>query len=259
MTTTNEAAEVVEVRITIAARPGTVFRFLSDPVAFEQWMGAGSSIGGAGEAVRVAYPNGDVAAGVVREITPNERIVMSWGYESGAHGIAAGSTQVEIALTPVAGGTRVVLRHSGLREAAQRFQHRAGWRHYLAVLSQTASPGDDVAERAIDAYTAAWTAWDATERAQLLQGCWSAEGVFRDVMGYVEGIGDLNDYIGFAQLSAPGWKLARSGPISRAHGFASYRWQMMSPDGSVVMTGSNTAALTPEGLIHSMTGFWDKP
>src|SRR4051812_49353918 len=127
--------DLLEVRITIAARPETVFRFLSEPEAFERWMGSGSTIGnGQGASYRVVYPNGHVAAGVVEELIPNKRVVMSWGYENGVNNIPVGATRVEISLAPTTGGTLVTLRHSGLRDAEQRRNHRAGWRYYLASL-----------------------------------------------------------------------------------------------------------------------------
>jgi uncharacterized protein YndB with AHSA1/START domain len=42
--------DTIEVRMRIAAKPATVFRFLSDPDRFKQWMGTaslGPSVGGA--------------------------------------------------------------------------------------------------------------------------------------------------------------------------------------------------------------------
>lgn len=254
----SDAVDVVEVRIEIAARRETIFAFLSDPDAFRRWMGQGSSLAGVGGPFRVAYPNGDVAAGVVEEIVPNERIVLSWGYEGSVHGVAPGTTRVEISLTESPGGTRVVLRHTGLRDAARRAQHRMGWRHYLATLSQLASASlDVVAEQRIDRYTAAWAELDASARRDLLAQCWEEDGVFRDPMGYAEGRADLSDHIGAAQQFSRGMTLERVGPVSRAHAFVSYRWRIVASDGKPVMTGSNIAELSGEGLIRSMTGFWD--
>lgn len=253
-----ESFDTVEVRITIAARPATVFAFLRDPAAFQRWMGADSSTQGAkGGKVRVAYPNGDVAGGVIEEIVPNERVVMSWGYERGPAELPADSTRVEITLTPTEGGTRVVLRHTGLRSAEQRKNHRAGWRHYLASLSQLATgPLDQLVDRALDSYVQAWSTDDAEERRRLLDQCWDTYGIFRDSMGYVEGIDDLADYIGTARRFLPGMRLLREGPAIRSQGFVSHRWKIVQADGTVAMTGSNTVELTGDGLIRSVVGFW---
>jgi uncharacterized protein YndB with AHSA1/START domain len=253
--------DVLELRITITARPDTVFRFLSDPVAFEEWMGAGSSIGtGLGGTVRVVYPNGHVAAGIIEDIVPNERLVMSWGYENGVNNLPPGATRVEITLSPYRGGTLVTLRHTGLPDAMQRRNHRAGWRHYLASLSQRATSNlDAVMDSVLAAYINAWAERDPLVRRQLLTECWAEDGVFRDAMGYAEGIDDLNEYIATAQRFAPNMLMTRDGRPSRAHGFVSHRWRMVSPDGTTMMTGTNTLELTDDGRIRSVVGFWDQP
>lgn len=257
----SEPFDTVEVRITIAARPATVFAFLRDPAAFQRWMGADSSIQGApGGQVRVAYPNGDVAGGVIEEIVPNERLVMTWGYERGPADLPPNSTRVEITLTPTAGGTRVVLRHTGLRSAAQQKNHRTGWRHYVASLSQLATEQlDRLVDRALDRYVQAWSTDHADERRRLLEHCWDPHGVFLDSMGYAEGIIELADYIGGARQFLPGVALTRDGPAIRSQGFASHRWKIVQPDGTVVMTGTNTVELTGDGLIRSLVGFWNPP
>lgn len=252
--------DLLELRITIAASPSTVFEFVSQPAAFERWMGAGSVLGkGVGAGFKVVYPNGHVAAGVVEEIVPNKRVVMSWGYENGINGIPPGATRVEISLTAQDGGTLVTLRHSGLRDAEQRRNHRAGWRHYLASLSQLASASlDSVVGRTLDSYIKAWAERDPATRRQLLTQCWATDGVFRDAMGYAEGLDDLSENIGMAQMFAPGIAMSVVGVPSRSQGFLSHRWQMTAPDGTPVMTGSNTLELDSSGLIRSCTGFWDK-
>jgi uncharacterized protein YndB with AHSA1/START domain len=253
--------DVLELRITIAARPETIFTFLSDPVAFEQWMGKGSTLGrGEGGNFRVMYPNGHVAGGVVEEVVPNERVVMSWGYEQGINDIPVGATRVEITLTPTTTGTEVTLRHTGLRSAEQRRNHRAGWRHYLGALSQLASGTlAAVVGQAIDRYFQAWAERDPAARMRLLEQCFTTQGVFRDAMGYVEGRDDLNEYIGMAQQFSPGITMQRDGAPSRSHEFVSQRWRMSGADGTPMMTGSNTIEFTGDGLIRSVTGFWNMP
>ena len=256
----NAGVDILEVRITIAARPATVFEFLSDPAAFERWMGPGSSLGqGAGAPFHVAYPNGDVAAGVVEEVVLNQRVVLSWGYENGINNVPVGATRVEITLTPHGGNTLVVLRQSGLRDAEQRRNHRAGWRYYLASLSQLASSSlDKVIENAVETYTEAWAATDSSARVDLLGRCMAPHAIFRDAMGYAQGIPDLSDHIGTAQQFAQGMTMNRDGPLSRSQGFVTYPWKMVTPDGSTVMTGSNMVEFNGDGLIQSVTGFWNR-
>ena len=225
--TDRDPSETVEVRVRIAARPSTVFEFLSDPERVKQWMGRGAEFRAARDAsVAISYPNGDVARGTVLEVVPDRRVVFSYGYENGVNEMAVGSTRVSIELTPIASGTLVTLRHSGIPRADVRRGHAMGWRHYMSALANVSASVAGVAEPAVDAYLAAWAEVDAEKRAALLATCWAPEAIFRDAMGYAEGREELSDYIGAAQRFAQGARLERDSALSHAHGFVSYRWRI---------------------------------
>jgi uncharacterized protein YndB with AHSA1/START domain len=52
----------VEVELTIAARPETIFRYFTDQARFARWMGQGSVLEAEpGGRLRVGYPTGQVA------------------------------------------------------------------------------------------------------------------------------------------------------------------------------------------------------
>jgi uncharacterized protein YndB with AHSA1/START domain len=250
--------DIVEVRMQVAARPETIFRFFSDPDRVRQWMG-NTVIGGAvGEPVTVTYPDGGVARGTVEELVPDKRIVFSWGYDDATQQIPPGSTRVSIDLTPIASGTLVTLRHTGIPGDAKRRDHRMGWKHYISALGNAATSIAGVAEPAVDAYHAAWAEHDPAKRAVLLDRCWAPNAIFRDAMGYAEGRADLSDYIGAAQGYAANITFERVGALLHAHGFVNYRWRFLAPNGSVVMTGNNVGELSPDGIFLSMTGFWEQ-
>ena len=250
--------ETVEVRMRVAARPSTLFAFFSDPGRFRLWMGETSSLEPTvGGALSMPSPDGDRALGSVLQLVPDQRIVFSWGFEGGKHGMAPGSTQVSIDLTPIPSGTLVTLRHTGIPNAQARRDHAMGWRHYLSVLGNAAASASIRADAAVDAYQACWAETDATKRARLLETCWAPEAIFRDAQGYAEGRGELCDYIGAAQRFAANVRFEREGPVLVAHGFVTYRWRFVAPDGSVVMRGSNFGELSPEGHFLSMAGFWE--
>ena len=82
-----------------------------------------------GGRLRVGYPTGQVAGGRVVAVEPDRRIVFTWGYEGDGQAGPAGSSTVEITLEPVADGTEVRLRHSGLPAGEPPLAHLAGWRH----------------------------------------------------------------------------------------------------------------------------------
>jgi uncharacterized protein YndB with AHSA1/START domain len=259
MTPADQDSQDVEVGITIAAAPEAVFAYFSNPAAFQRWMGPGSTIDAKpGGEIRVAYPNGDVAAGRIESYDPGRRIAFSWGYERDANGIPLGSTHVDVELTRVEGGTRVVLRHTGLANAAQRRGHRAGWRFYLAALSSAATSSlDATTESLVDDYVSAWSEIDPERRRETLRRIWDPAGVFNDAMGYAEGVEDLDDHIAMSQAYAPKMRLVRSGPIRRSHGSIAYDWQIAGEGDVVVMSGFNTADLSPDGRLRRVTGYWN--
>jgi uncharacterized protein YndB with AHSA1/START domain len=264
MTDTHPAGDLVEVRMRVAARPATIFRFLADPDRFRQWMGDATLGAGAGEPavgqpVVVRYPDGDSARGVIEEIVPDRRLVFTWGYDNPAKELPPGSSRVSIDLESIPSGTLLTLRHTGLPTSAQRRDHAMGWRHYVSALANAAASISGIAEPAVDAYQAAWAERDPDKRAKLIEQCWATDAIFRDAMGYAEGREELANYIGAAQRFAPDIAMERVGGLLHAHGFVNYKWKMVAPNGAVIMTGNNVGELSPDGLFLSMTGFWEQP
>jgi uncharacterized protein YndB with AHSA1/START domain len=90
---------------------------------------------------RIDLNGRDVARGACVEVIPDRRLVFTWGWEGGSHGIPPGATTVTIDLLPEKGGTRVLLRHSGLR-GDHRGRHAQGWTHYAARLKTAAEGGE---------------------------------------------------------------------------------------------------------------------
>lgn len=133
----------VEVSVIVAATPETLFRYLIDPERLGRWLGAVvASDPRPGGALRIDMAGqGAVLAGEVVEMVPNQRVVFTWGEESGAHveQMPAGSTTVTIELHPVEGGTEVTLRHADIPGAPFREGALAGWRYYLGV-SRASAP-----------------------------------------------------------------------------------------------------------------------
>jgi uncharacterized protein YndB with AHSA1/START domain len=134
--------DVVEVEIWIAASAEAVFPFLTDPDRLTRWIGIAASVEPTpGGIFRVDLNGKDVARGAYVEVIPHRRVVFTWGWEGGGHGIPPGATTVAIDLAPEDGGTRLRLRHTGLR-GDNRSKHAQGWSHYTARLKTAAEGGD---------------------------------------------------------------------------------------------------------------------
>ena len=137
---------VLERELAIAASPETVWAFLTDPEKAQIWWGTyGRFDLRAGGAYEMAVTPGSIAQGTFVEIDPPNRLVFTWGWESGGAGpdlVPVGSSTVEIDLRATEEGTLVRLVHRGLPGAAMVESHAMGWDHYLGRLA-VAAPGGD--------------------------------------------------------------------------------------------------------------------
>ena len=135
----------------IEAPPATIFAFLTDPEKMIRWMGVSHELDPQpGGIYRVDVMNGHVTKGEFREVSPNDRLVYTFGWEGAETSVPPGSSVVTIILTPEATGTKVNLVHSGLPVAALE-GHKKGWLHYCGRLSEAASgrdPGPDAGPNA---------------------------------------------------------------------------------------------------------------
>ncbi|MGW6707990.1 SRPBCC family protein [Streptomyces sp. NPDC054956] len=131
----------------IAARPETVFGFLTDREKWLSWMGAdGTFAFEPGGAYRTRVTGENIASGRFLSVDPPERLVFTWGWEEAGASVAAGSTTVAVTLEPAAEGTVFHLVHSGLPTSEACEAHAEGWQHYvdrLAVRAEGGDPGPD--------------------------------------------------------------------------------------------------------------------
>jgi uncharacterized protein YndB with AHSA1/START domain len=132
--------------ITINASPSTVFGYLTDQRKLVQWMGTEATLEPTpGGDFRVLCGGVNPSAGEFVEVVPNERVVFTFGWDVPDHPIPAGSTRVEITLTPVGNSTLLRLVHSGLPEDAIG-DHLRGWDYYLGrlvMVGDGVDPGPD--------------------------------------------------------------------------------------------------------------------
>ncbi len=248
----------LEVSVIIHAEPATVFRFFTDPARFERWLGAGSLIGAVGGDVKVCFQTGDFAAGTVRELVPNKRVVFTWGYAKDDAPIKAGSTTVTVLLDPVPGGTRVTLRHEGLPTQDLANQHVGGWRFYLAMLANRSADEQYAGVQAMaDAWLAAWNERDGAARVKLLERCCAPAVTFRDAWGIVNNRDELAMTIGIVQMHDPQARIEAVGKAAQAHGTAHFAWKAVGGRAGERGGGHNIARLGMDGKFVEVVGIWE--
>src|SRR4051812_34560192 len=134
MSATITLPQALERTVTIGAPPATVFRYFTDDARWAAWWGAGSTIEARpGGRVYIKYPGGVEVSGEVLEIQPPDRLVFTYGFNSGTP-IPPGASRVTIELSPTAEGTRLTLAHAFADEAV-RDHHIQGWRYQLSVFA----------------------------------------------------------------------------------------------------------------------------
>ena len=137
---------LIDKTIFIDAPPEHVYKLLVEAESLMEWMApqARSDPRPGGE-LTWTHQAGDSVVGRFIDLVPVRRVVFTFGWDRPDVEVPAGSTVVEIDLTPLRGGTFLRLVHRGLDEPMAD-AHDGGWTNYLsrlAILAEGRNPGPD--------------------------------------------------------------------------------------------------------------------
>ena len=256
MTIANSFPYRLDRTILIRASRDTVFTFFTDSERWASWWGVGSRIESRpGGRMLIRHPNAVEASGEVLEVAPPERIVFTYGYESGPIS-PPGSSRVTIALDACPQGTRLHLTHE-FPGAEARDEHEQGWRYQLAVfgnvVADTAHAG---AAEIVDRWLAAWSEPDKARRDTAIADLTTAQVGVQDRYSLLDGRDDLLKHLDAVQRFMPGITLQREGAIRQCQGTVLADWIAKSTDGQERAKGTNVFALDGSGRVASVVGFW---
>jgi hypothetical protein len=108
----------------------------------------------------------------------------------------------------------------------------------------------------IDAYLAALTEADPARRAALIERAWASDGRFVDPLFDVAGHAALGELATGVIAQYPDHSFRRTSGVDTHHDRARYTFEFAAPDGTIVVTGTDVAALAPDGRLQSVTGFF---
>ena len=108
----------------------------------------------------------------------------------------------------------------------------------------------------IDTHLAAYTDPDATRRAAAVQRIWAEAGQLVDPPLAASGQDAIVQQAGQLLAQFPGHRFVRSSGIDSHHHMARYAWQLVGPDGAVVLEGIDFAQLDSQGRLQQVTGFF---
>lgn len=118
----------------IKATPAKVYAALTDPALMLRWWGpdAGPTLRAEADvrpggrfSIVFRLRNGDEhnPTGVYREVVPDQKLVFTWEWP----GMPERESLVTFLLTPIAGGTELILTHEQLPDDSARDSHKQGW------------------------------------------------------------------------------------------------------------------------------------
>lgn len=121
----------------ISAPPEVVYSFLTESAKWSEWQGVEATIEAREGGIFVMkMADGTTARGQFLELTPNQRVVFTWGWVDHP-GVAPGSSTVEIEIAEDGSGSLVTLSHRGLPPEEIEV-HTMGWEHYVPRLAAAA-------------------------------------------------------------------------------------------------------------------------
>src|SRR4051812_9324044 len=106
----------------------------------------------------------------------------------------------------------------------------------------------------IDGYLSAWNETDAGRRAELVARVWADDGRLIDPPLAAEGHTGISDMAAALQAQFPGHTFRRASGIDTHHGYLRFAWELVGPDGTVVLAGVDVGELADDGRLSRITG-----
>ncbi|MGO8918142.1 MAG: nuclear transport factor 2 family protein [Stellaceae bacterium] len=103
-------------------------------------------------------------------------------------------------------------------------------------------------------YSAIWSL-DAVDRDAELVACLADDATYCDPNGLLAGRAALSDYMGGFRRSVPGGKF-RIRSVLHHHDRTLAHWALHGPDVGVLQTGTSFGALSEDGRLLAITGFF---
>lgn len=105
-------------------------------------------------------------------------------------------------------------------------------------------------------YSAIWSLVDADARAVELDACLADDATYCDPNGLIEGRAALSDYMDGFQKSAPPGAGFRIRSLLYHNDRTLAHWALVGPGESVLQTGTSFGALSADGRLRSISGFF---
>ena len=108
----------------------------------------------------------------------------------------------------------------------------------------------------VDTYLAMWNETSPTRRAGHIAQAWTEGGSYVDPLIAAEGHSALSAMVDGVQAKFPGHRFRRVSGIDAHHDQLRFAWELVAPDGAVVVAGIDVGGLAPDGRLARIAGFF---
>lgn len=109
---------------------------------------------------------------------------------------------------------------------------------------------------AVDTHLKAYCEPDPATRAELLAAVWAPTGALFDPPFEGEGLDAIAAMTDVVLTHYAGHTFRRTTDIDAHHTFARYGWELVAPDGTVAVTGTDIVEIDAEGRLTRIVGFF---
>ena len=110
--------------------------------------------------------------------------------------------------------------------------------------------------KTVDTYLAMWNETDPARRAERIERAFVRDGRYVDPMLEAEGHAALGDMVAGVQAKFPGHRFRRVSGVDTHHAELRFAWELVAPDGAVVVAGIDVGGLASDGRLARITGFF---
>jgi hypothetical protein len=110
--------------------------------------------------------------------------------------------------------------------------------------------------KTVDTYLAMWNEPDTARRVKYIEQAWVSDCRYVDPQLEAEGPVALNDMVAAVHGRFPGHRFRRVSGVDNHHGELRFAWELVAPDGSIVVAGIDVGELAADGRLQRITGFF---
>lgn len=100
---------------------------------------------------------------------------------------------------------------------------------------------------------------NGARRTALLEQAWTAEGEWVDPPFEGRGHAAINEMVDAIHQQYPRHRFRRASALDAHHDSFRVEWELVSPEGAVVLAGLDVATLDVDGRLARVTGFFGEP